>query len=160
MAVLAKIKFTVTGVNCGILAHRAEIAAIDVLNEAIIGDVDMMFGENHFVMNGCGLLGFATSLRWLCTYPILYGLTAVDIAHDDPIKFTARYVAPDLLLTISELGSGEGAELQVDPVQLLQSLGAEYRKALMIFFERCPEIRQHPELLAGIPNSINLLATL
>ncbi len=160
MVNLVNIKFTVTGVNCDILAHRGKITSLDVLNEAIIGDVDMAFGDNHFAINGCGLLGFGTSLRWLCTYPILYGLTAVDIAHDDPMKFTARYVAPSLLLTISELGSGEGAELQVDPVQLLQSLGAEYRKALMILFERCPEIKQHPELLAGIPDSINLLSAL
>jgi len=152
------IAFHVTSVNSDILKHTSQLSSIDVLNDLVIGDAELKFGESRIAMTNCGLLGLAITLRWLCTFPIQYGMPAFDIAHDDPIQFSTRYVAPELLLTVSEIGSGGAKERHLDPIEFLQSIGTEYRKALIALFQLCPEARQNTKLLALIPDAITLLA--
>ena len=152
------IKFTITGVNCDLLRHSEAISALDLQNEMVTGDAELIVGDQTIRLENCGLLGLAVSLRWLCLYPILYGLPANDMAHDDAIAFRAQYTTPHLCLTISDLESGRTHELQLNPVEFLQSVGAQYRKALTVMFEQCPEIQHHRKLLASLPDASNLLS--
>jgi hypothetical protein len=152
--------FTVTSVDCDLIAKNVELTSSDILHELVTGDVTIAFGGRAVAMQGCGLLGLALTLRWLCMYPVMHDLPAFDIAHDDPIQFRSRYAEPDLLLSVSEIGSGDAEEWRLNPVEFLQAIGDQYRKTLSVLFERCPDILRYPKVLAAIPDANTLCHTL